>query len=141
MRVDGFSELSGERFKSFDESQQGHNVLFFRYFNYDNDLPSPLAGLWLSDELGKRQLEAAHYIPDMACQRALRESGATSQPAGLIWLGLYVKYRHVNSEPVADITMPRFMVEDYSSLAIDLQTKPLVRELEDRFNVAITIAD
>lgn len=140
MSVDRFSELSAERFGGFDETQQGRNVLLFLYHNYDNELPSPVTGLWLSRQLSKKRLETAHYIPDSACEQTLRSSGATSRPSGPVWLGLLVECSYVDDAPKANITVPAFLIENFSHLTIDPQSKTLVPELEDRFNVTITVA-
>jgi len=137
MTKDRFSEISGEKFKKFDKSQEGNRVLLFRYWYRSK----PLTGLWLSDELSKKRIEAAHYVPDLACEHALQESGALSQPAGLVWLGLFVKYRSNECEPAANLVMPEFMVTDFTHLAISPEKQNLVTELEERFHVAITIAD
>ena len=135
MSIDQFSEISADRFRSFQPEQTGHKVMLFPYMNYGRDEAPRLVGLWLSDELVKKQIETAHYIPDLACSRALKKSGAYHN-SGSSWLGLMVEVNDVEEIPKAKITIPEFLIEQYSFLVVD-KDKFLSQELEERFCVRI----
>lgn len=138
MSVDRFSELSAKKFDMFEANQQGLRGMLFPYFNYRENVPSPLVGLWLSDELIKQSLETAHYVPDRACSRALKESGTYATNV-LVWLGLLVELNPVEEGVTAKISIPEFMVDDYERFTIDPFESSLTQELEERFHVAIKI--
>lgn len=132
MAVDKFTEISAERFRSIEPQYTGHTGILFPYRNYGSEYRSTKLGLWLSRELVKTQIEAAHYLPDRECTRALETSDAFFANS-FIWLGLLVE---ADSDSVANLTVPQFMLDDYSYLVLDEKT-PLRVELEERFCVRI----
>ncbi len=132
MVIDTFTKISAERFRNIEAQECGNAVIAFPYRNYNPEYPESTLGLWLSTQLVKRRVEAAHYIPDYECTRALEVSGAYSAN-GLVWLGLFVE---VDGDSVANLTLPQFVLDDYERLAIDKKT-PLKAELEERFCMQI----
>lgn len=132
MIIDKFTEISAERFKNIESEYRGHSVILFPYRNYRDGYPTSAVGLWLSRELVKRQIEAAHYIPDSECADALRESRGVFGNT-FAWLGLFVE---TDYDSVATLTVLQFMLEDFDHLAQDKET-PLKNELEERFGLHI----
>ncbi len=132
---DKFTEISAERFRTIEPGYSGHAVIYFAYSNYDQESTTLSLGLWLSRELVKRQIEAAHYLPDRECAETLRLSRAALVNS-YVWLGLPVAS---DLESVPSVTMPQFMIDDYERVAMD-KTIPFQQELEQRFCVQITAA-
>lgn len=139
MSVDPFSRVSAERFESLRTDQVGHRVMLFPYLNHAKDLPSPLLGLWISDEYSWRNIETAHYMLDNECGRALNSSGAYLPGSTCVWLGLKVEFNEVSEPHIARLHLPFYMEEEYGKLIADKE-KTFIQELEDRFKVAITLS-
>ncbi len=135
MLRDKFTEISAERFRSIEPGYSGHAVIYFAYTSYDREQSTFTMGLWLSRQLVKRQIEAAHYIPDRECADTLRRC-STAVSNQYIWLGLPVSS---DNESIPTVKMPQFMVNDYERLALD-RTMTAQQELEERFCVQILAA-
>lgn len=134
MAIDAFTEVSAERFQSLDAGYRERSVLLFPYRNYNPEFPPVSIGLWLSHAYRKKQIEAAHYIPDYDCRDALQKARAFCGN-GAVWLGLLAD---VDSNRTVKITVPQFMLSDYGALAID-QEIPLKTELQERYNLQVEI--
>lgn len=139
MGVDTFSELSARRFEQIAEAQTGHRALLFPYINSDKDLPSPLVGLWLSNEVVKKQIEEAHYMPDDECRRVLMRSGAYLPGAVTVWLGLEVAMNDTQEVPRAKLYLPEDFIDNYQRFAFN-KGGSFVEELQERFSVTITVS-
>ncbi|MCA9346639.1 hypothetical protein KC960_04060 [Candidatus Saccharibacteria bacterium] len=138
MAIDTFSDISSKRFEHLREDQIGRRVMLFPYLNHAEGLPSPLVGLWLSEEYVFRQIETVHYMPDDECRRTLSASGSSLPGSVCVWQGLKIEF-NAEKNPVARLYLPFYMEEDYGRLVVDKE-KTFTQELEERFKISITLA-
>ena len=140
IEIDPFAQKFRDLAISADAVNDERRGMIFRYFylaggNGPRDWLY-MAGLWVSREYNRRQIETVHFLPDRECERAVQSAGGHHKPSVAIWQGLLVSQVEVSGVKTYQFSIPQGILDNYAGLVLDQQT-PLKDELEARFGVLI----